>query len=173
MDISTTLPAVNEQLSRLEQILREQLGLAERLKGILTDKRGLLISSRLDLLPPVLQSEEATVLELESRESARIALLAHIAAKTGIDREARLSEIIEILNIPARHPLRSLADKLKRIVAELREMNGVNATLTQNLVDYTSMVLRLIAYTSDKSSYDAGGDLHNEGIRRNLLDRRA
>lgn len=173
MDISTTLPALNEQLTRLEKILREQLGLSERLKSILTDKRGLLVSSRLDLLAPVLQSEEATVLELEQRESVRIALIAHITATTGIDREMRLSELIEHLHIPERHPLRSLAGKLSKAVAELREINGVNATLTQNLVDYTSMVLRLMAYTSDKTSYDADGGTRNEGVRRSLLDRRA
>lgn len=173
MDISTTLPALNEQFSRLEQVLREQLGLAERLKNILNDKRGLLVSSRLDLLPPILQSEETTVLELESRESERIALIALITTKAGLDRETRLADLIEALNIPDRHPLRSLAGKLSKAVKDLREINGINATLSQNLVDYTSMVLRLIAYTSDKTNYDSEGGMHNEGVRRSLLDRRA
>ncbi|MEP0814637.1 MAG: flagellar protein FlgN [bacterium] len=169
----TTSNAVSAEFARLETILRDLLVLAGRLKDILEEKRALLLESRLDRLPPLIASEEKALARLEERERDRYALTTFIAVKLGLDDDATLSEILAGADAATGHPLASLGKKLAAKMSEVREVNFSNAVLARNLAIYSEQILRMVTITTEHPNYGAEGGFEYEGLRRNLVDRKA
>ncbi|MCD6118555.1 flagellar export chaperone FlgN [bacterium] len=173
MGISRTLPGISEELVRLEDVLKKQLETVDRLRQILDEKQKLLLAWRTDLLDEIVLTEDEAFSVLDELERARIDITVEIAKLMEAEPDITLAQLIDFLGLPAEHPLTSLGARLLNGMDEVREMNSTNAFLAQNMVDYTSFVLRLFTQESDKTKYGADGTVESEGIRRSILDREA
>jgi hypothetical protein len=172
-----TSSELNSSILALASTLAAQRTAAAGLAETLRLKQRILVEHRLGELQACAEREQALASKLallESQRSAQSLVLAEgLAGPGGLPAALTLCELLEFL--PAgEHTelLRETADSLQEELDELQGMNSVNCQLTQNLLDYTALVIRLLTQGTNHAAYSARGRLNDAppGAGLALLD---
>jgi len=173
MAISTTYLETREDVARLEEVLEDELALTNRLLDSMREKQLVLTTWRMDDLAATVGREEDLFSEFAELEEGRRHAIDELSQTLGgIDGDVTLAELIERLGLRPESRLARLGTLLTEASKELSEMNMSNALLARNMIEYISLVLRLFTHESDRTNYNASGAVKNEGLRRNILNRK-
>lgn len=161
-----------DNITALSDIVAGQLALAVDLEEVLRAKRDCLVAHKLEELQRLSERELSLAQELGRLDTQRTDAAAGLATQLGLDPGATSSRLLAAL--PQQPEREQLALLLKTLGARLHVMNGLNEDnriLASNLLQYTGMVLRLLAHGPGGASYSASGRL-SDGAPRPMLDDR-
>lgn len=163
-------------IDNLHQQICEQLELLLSLRDVVQQKQEVLVKCRLDELQGLCEREMALSGQLAEFEARRINAIAGVAAEGllsgGSEHELLpLSRLIPCLPLVEQPRFLRLLPELKQVTNELRVLNENNEALTVNLLDYTSMVMRLLTADGPANHYGASGQMQ-DGLSRAMLDSR-
>ena len=174
-----TSSELNSSVLALASTLAAQRTAASGLVEVLRLKQRILVEHRLDELQACAEREQALASRLALLETQRCsqsqALAEALGGAGGLPVNTTLRELLGFLP-DTEHTalLRETADSLQEELDELQGMNSVNCQLTQNLLDYTALVIRLLAQGNNHTAYSARGRLSDAppGAGLALLDNR-
>jgi len=133
-------------INQFIDILSEQTLRCEELLGLAKEKKDVIIKNDIDELQKITNLENMVISQNNRLERTRTALLKDIAevlGKRGQDMD--LKALLEAMEGQAeQQPLREAGEKLRGILAELKEANEFNASLIQNALEYIDYSLNVI-----------------------------
>lgn len=174
----TSTASVN--LTKLGHILADELALAGELESVMNEKQHALVTHQLTLLEPLSQREQSAAQRLAQVDAERCALSLEMAALLGLPQGGlKLSHLAAALEGGAserereqREWLFVLASSLSCKLATLSRLNDENRMLTNNLLDYTGMVMRLLSQGHGGQNYGRSGRPAEMQPARVMLDDR-
>jgi flagellar biosynthesis/type III secretory pathway chaperone len=133
-------------INQLIDILGEQATRCEELLGLAKEKKDVIIQNDIDELQKITNLENMVISQNNRLERQRISLAADIAEVLGKRGQVLdLAALIECMaGQPQQEPLREAGDRLRGILAELKEHNDFNNLLIQNALEYVNYSLNLI-----------------------------
>ena len=163
-------------LAQLLALIDAELTLIrEGLASALMDKQRALVESELVDLQQLSEREASAAGQLAALEAERVIAAAELARELGVTarspEEVSLGMLLEAM--PAgeeRALLASRAIELEQAMFNVLWLNDDNRHLTQNLLDYTGLVMRLLTQGDARPSYSADGRVAESGPGRALLD---
>lgn len=156
----------------LGDLLANQLALCSELEAALRQKQDCLVQLDLEHLQQRADTEQSLSLQLSKLELARLAAARELALGLGLPEASGMSRILSALpEGDARNGLSVLGQALSSKLKVLAQVNDDNRMLASGMLEYTGMVLRLIAHGPGGTSYGASGKL-SDGQPRAILDDR-
>lgn len=172
--MTSSLNNTERGLFRLGEILDSQTALANEMCPMLEQKQRALVEHNLADLHEIAEKELGIANRMQLLEEKRAAQCQEIARSlNGAALDVTLSELLEFL--PASKQRAQVVTKsvqLAKAMDRLAQLNMDNGHLTQNLLDYTRMVMGLLTQGTDKHAYSAAGTVTDSGPQRALLDSR-
>ena len=172
--MTSSLNKTEAMLFRLGEILDAQTALANEMRPMLEQKQRALVGHKLADLHEIAERELGIANRMQLLEDQRAAKTLEIAQSlNGAPLDVTLSELLEFLP-----PGRQRAEVVTKSIAlakamdRLGQLNMDNSHLTQNLLDYTRMVMGLLTQGTDKHAYSAAGTITDSSPQRALLDSR-
>jgi len=158
--------------ARLAEVLGDELTIAGELEQALEEKQAALVGCKVELLKSLAEHELRQAQRLRAVDGEREAIATELNGHNGGNGQ-KLGELV-CLNgaTQSRERLDALAVALKLKLTRLNQLNEDNRVLTQNLLDYTAMVMRLIAGGAESTGYSPDGTLNTEAVLRALVDDR-
>ncbi|MEZ5337528.1 MAG: flagellar protein FlgN [bacterium] len=147
-------------------ILSRMLELMQELGEVMRSKQALLVASSTDGLAELSRREEELALRLSRLEQQRISLLAR---QHGLSVEDAAELPADELAAPEQETLYGFTGEMRGCIAELQDLQDDNRVLTQRLVDYGELVLKLVTQGEERPGYNSLGR-PAEGSRRELLN---
>jgi flagellar biosynthesis/type III secretory pathway chaperone len=171
---STVSSPLAVSLERLQALLASELQLARELKAVMLAKQQTLVTNDVAALQPQSERELALSARFAAAEGARLAGLASLAGAYGLKPEAMRLELLlkRLAGEPHCAELGQLAVELKQELRELQLINDDNRHLTQNLLDYAALVVKLAARASGEVCYGRDGQFNEPPASRALVDDR-
>jgi|GEM_PF-2557597 len=171
----TSLKAAS--LRRLSELIEGELALLRHELGpVLKLKQRALVANQVTQLQDLAGRELRLGGRLAALEGERIAATAEVARAYGLTdgaEELTLSELLAALPASsARDELAELAPQLSEALLALAWVNGDNGHLTQNLLDYTRLVVRLVTQGDAQPHYGSDGRVAGAAASRAMLDDR-
>jgi flagellar biosynthesis/type III secretory pathway chaperone len=148
-------------LERQSQVQKELLELAH-------EKRGVIIAGDTGRLSEIGALEMKLVARGASIERERGKLMPNVAALLGIDAGANVSSIAERAEPDEQSALRRLRRDLTETMSALRDANAANGELLDAQLEYTDIMLGVMAPRQDALNNFYGGDgrTRDGGVRR-------
>jgi flagellar biosynthesis/type III secretory pathway chaperone len=172
----TSLKDSSEIVSHLLELLDSQTAvLRDEMAPLLKRKQRALVANDLSQLQELADKEQAIAGQLAALESERIPAVTELAQQYNINADdaaaLSLGELVQLLpDGEARGKLAEHAAALKDSLCELAWANEDNRHLTQNLLDYTAMVVRLVTQGEAQPGYTAAGKVADGTAERAILD---
>ena len=169
----TSSTEISSSALNLAGTLGAQCKAAAVLARTLRRKQRILVEHRLSELAPCAELEQVQANHLAQLEGRRASqtedLAAALAGQGGLPDGMPLRDMLVFMPETAETAeLRSAADGLQVALSELQELNRDNSLLLQLQLDYTSLVLRLLAQGGQPPGYSARGQLstppHGAGL---------
>lgn len=160
----------------LESILLHQLTLMRDLRSVMLAKRTALIKSELDQIAKLVKREKEVSEQLTVAEEERIIVFEALCHQLTPNMESpTLAEFLEVAQPSDAPRLTQMLNEMRAIAHEVSDINLDNSLLTQNLIEYTDLVLKLFKYgsTSPNYSYKRGAVEPDSEMRRGLIDAKA
>lgn len=160
----------------LERILQQQLKLMRELLSIMQAKRTALIKSDFEQIAKQVKREKEVSQELTIIEEERIIVFEALCHQYAPNlKSPTMAEFLEVAQPSDAPRLTQYLTEMRSIVRELDGINLDNSLLTQNLLEYTDLVIKLFKYgsTSPNYSYKRGTVEPDVEMRRGLIDARA
>lgn len=154
--------------------LADQLLLCSQLEDALKLKQDCLVRHRLDLLQHASEQERGLALQIGRLEAERRGISDRLAGCIGLADGSGVSQICAALSCgdaEGTEALTALGAALASKLSSLTRLNDDNRVLANNLLEYTGMVLRLLARGPGGESYSARG-LVSGGQPRAIVDDR-
>ncbi len=173
MDYSMTSSKAASTTALLS-LLADQLLLCSQLEDALHFKQDCLLYHKLDQLQRASEQERGLALRIGQLEAERLNATRELAQCLGLPPTTGVNQIADALgasDAEAREALIALGAALASKLATLSGLNDDNRVLASSLLEYTSMVLRLLARGPGGESYSASGRL-SDGQPRAMLDDR-
>jgi flagellar biosynthesis/type III secretory pathway chaperone len=173
MDYSMTSSLAANTTSLLS-LLADQLLLCAQLEDALKFKQACLLKHQLDALQQASEQERGLALQIGRLEAQRLAVTNELAQDLALAPGASISGITAALgagDAEACAALTALGAALASKLEILSQLNDDNRVLASSLLEYTGMVLRLLARGPGGESYSASGRL-SDGQPRAMLDDR-
>lgn len=170
----------NNSLTQLGHLLADELAAATALEAVMTDKQHALVTHQLDLLQALCEREQAAAQRMAQIDARRCDSSLGLARQLGIPAEGLTLKQLAV-SLPgegapggqeAREWLLLLARSLSAKLHTLSRLNDDNRVLTNNLLDYTAMVMRLLALGPGGQSYSKSGRPTGLQPARAMLDNR-
>jgi flagellar biosynthesis/type III secretory pathway chaperone len=140
-------------------------------------KKEILVSGKADNLPPLTKQEEVLVLKAGKFETARLQLVAELAAHYGRKpEEVNLTELERLSQAEGYFDVQKAGERLKTIVGELSDMNELNAQLTKQALFFVNCNINLLMQNTADSTYapvnNSPNQSGNTARSRLLIDRK-
>jgi len=170
----TVRSALADSLDRLQVLLASELQLARELKAVMLAKQQTLVTNDVAALQPQSERELALSARFAATEGARLAGLAGLAGAYGMAPESMTMDVLlrRLAGEPHCAELSALAAELRCELRELSVINDDNRHLTQNLLDYAALVVKLAARASGEVCYGRDGQFAEAPAARALVDDR-
>lgn len=169
---------LNSNVINLASTLTAQQATAAELVSVLRLKQRILVEHRLGELQACAEREQSLASRLALLESEREdhtqAVAISLAGPGGLPAKLTMQELIAFLPTGVeRSLLEDTSAQLQTELSTLAKLNSDNCMLTKNLIDYTSMVVRLLTQGTNHPAYCATGRLNDApGAGTALLDNR-
>ena len=160
----------------LDRILQHQLKLMQDLRSVMLAKRTALIKSDLDQIAKQVKREKEVSEELTVTEEERIIVFEALCHQLAPNlKSPTLAEFLEVAQPSDAPRLTQMLTEMREIANEINGLNLDNSLLTQNLIEYTDLVIKLFKYgsTSPNYSYKRGTVEPDSEMRRGLIDAKA
>jgi flagellar biosynthesis/type III secretory pathway chaperone len=157
----------------LQGLLAGQLSLAAELEEVMRAKQLCLVRCDLSTLRELSEREQSVALQLSTVDAQRLAEAQRLAQLLSLHPDTvTASQVCAALPPGAeREQLAALGRVLSAKLALLYQLNDDNRVLAHHLLDYSAMVLRLLAHGQGSVSYGSDGRV-SEGQPRAMLDDR-
>jgi flagellar biosynthesis/type III secretory pathway chaperone len=156
--------------SALAELLGSQLSVMQELRGVMQIKQRLLVGNDTESLAELSHREEALASRLHRLEQQRSRI---VSTMCGLD-QAQLSELpageLRELLGGDDPQLSSLTSELRTLIDELQLLQDDNRILTTRLLEYGSLVLKLITQGEEQTGYTNLGRPAEGLQRRDLLN---
>lgn len=177
MECLMTSSKENKQsISCLLELLDAQTALLrDEMAPLLKCKQRALVANDLSQLQELAEREQTIAGQLAALEAERILAVSELAQQCNINADdavgLSLGELVQLLpDSEERIALAEHAAALKESLCELAWANEDNRHLTQNLLDYTAMVVRLVTQGEAQPGYTAAGKVADAAAERAILD---
>lgn len=166
---------IQQATAKLAALVKGQAEVAAELKPAVLAKQEVLVKHRLTELQQAAEREQALASRLAQLEAQRIAatgeLQRALAGAGGLPEDTTLAQLLEYMPQSAGHSeLAEAARELDDALRELHNLNFDNGHLTQNLLNYTGMVMRLLTQGTTHPSYGASGRLADGRGGKSIVD---
>ena len=133
-------------MTQLIDILSEQATRCEELLGLALEKRDVIVKNDVEELTKITNLENLVISQNNRLERQRESLakdIADVLGKRG--QQMDIATLIEAMEGQAEQaPLREVGDRLRDVLAKLKEANDFNEILVKNALDYIDYSLNLI-----------------------------
>jgi flagellar biosynthesis/type III secretory pathway chaperone len=158
-------------INELLDVLHDEAALYEDLVQLAKTKKTLVIANDTHSLKDLNDKENGIAGKIQRSEKKRLGLIKDIANVLNEKESAiTLASLADrMADQPESEEMRSVAQRLKKSLAALKELNEQNRTLIENALAYVDFSINLIrGATADAPIYAANGEEISAG--RNLFD---
>ncbi|MCL2709097.1 MAG: flagellar protein FlgN [Defluviitaleaceae bacterium] len=149
-------------IEQLLELMNEQASRYEDLLGLSKEKRGVIIANDIEGLQKITHLENILVSQNQKLEKKRQGVIRDISQVMGKDEtEMTLGALIGLMEGQAEQAdLIKTGNRIRETLNELSELNGCNASLVDNALDYIEYSLNLIrsAVEQDPGVYSPKGE---------------
>jgi flagellar biosynthesis/type III secretory pathway chaperone len=159
-------------IDQLLSILNEQADRCTELLGLSKEKKDLIVSNDVKGIQKITDLENILISQNNKLEKKRAALVKDIAiVLERNESELTVSELIESMEgQEEQEALKETADRIRGILAELSDINVLNASLIDNALDYIEYSMNLIRTGMNKNPAVYNLKNGEPAAESNLLD---
>lgn len=158
---------MSEALQNLNENLKRQVTLYEKLNDLEREKQKALIKNNLQEIELITDRQESLLLSASRLEKERLLWAEHIGRDFGkAPEDLTLAELAEHFPV-----LEGVRLDLDRAVGQLQEIHEINAQLLQQAMKVVEFTVGMLTY-QEKNTYTHPKRKENEGTKLRLLDRR-
>ncbi len=133
-------------IDNLVDVLEEQVSLYEELLVLSKEKKKAIINNNIDLLQQITSAEVVITNKTQKLEKDRMESVSDIALVLGkSEKDLTIYKIIELVNTDEdKAKIKNVADKIKKVIDELKIENDNNHALLKTALDYIDFNLNVI-----------------------------
>lgn len=159
--------SVSEVLQKLNENLKQQVMLYEKLNDLEQAKQKALIKNNLQGIESITAQQESLLLRAGHLEKERLLWAEQIGRDLGkAPEDLTLAELAEHFPV-----LEGVRLDLDQVVGKLQEIHEVNTQLLQQAMKVVDFTLGMLTH-QEKNTYTHPKHKENEGTKLHLLDRR-
>ena len=160
---------MSEVLRNLNENLKQQVMLYEKLHDLEQEKQKALIKNNLQQIELITTRQEPLLLGASRLEKERLLWAEHIGSDLG-----KAPEDLTLVELAEHFPvLEGVRLDLDRVVGQLQEIHAINTQLLQQAMRVVEFTVGMMTH-QEKNTYTHPGHKENEGnVKLHLLDRRA
>ena len=150
-------------IDQLTAILSEQAQRYEELLGLAHEKKDIIVQNDIEALQKITHLENMVISQNKRLEKQRLALAVDIADVLG--RRGQDLDIGTLLSLidgqPGQAELKAAGDRIREILAQLKEANDFNNSLIQNALDYIEYSLNMIRSSDQPVGLDYANEMRS------------
>jgi len=164
---------VDKEVNTVIGILENEYAYYKDMLELSKSKKDIIVEGKVAELDKIVKLEQNMIFNIGQLEKDREETVAKLCKSLGLDcGRINIRELMQVLKAEHRNQLEDMQLKLRRILADLKEVNDINGQLIQQSLEYIDYSINLVAGTGMEtgSLYEDIGKNKGKQRDKNIFD---
>jgi hypothetical protein len=158
-------------VDELISILDKEAALYEDVLKLSKNKTNIIVEGKVSELESIVKLEQSMIFKMAKLEDVREGLVEKLSKQLGVNsNELTITQLSNMLQKEQAGKLNVCHKGLAKVLAELKDSNGLNSKLIKNSLEYIDFSVNLLASTSIAGNLYGNSGQTNDSSKRNFFD---